>query len=80
MPTPLGRTPISGTGDDAGAIARNILKQKDKVDDAGALARQVLKNIKRPTIGSRKFLKNQYFKLLKQQQDKLWVRFLYLVT
>ena len=44
MPTPLGRTPISGTGDDAGAIARNILKQKDKVDDAGALARQVLKN------------------------------------
>jgi len=44
MATPLGRTPISGTGDDAGAIARNILKQKDKVDDAGALARQVLRN------------------------------------
>ena len=29
MPTPLGRTPISGTGDDAGAIARNILKQNE---------------------------------------------------
>ena len=61
MPQPRGEKIISGTGDDAGAIGRQLLKDKralSQIDDPTTLASKVLRNKKATKIVSKPILKN----------------------